>query len=339
LVTPPHAAILFSEPIYGKRYKTEPTLDSITGYRKGRTMKFDCAKCSKTYNFNNEKLPDKAFSFTCTQCGTKNRVTREKIVFAKMGTLAHASQNNRRRQHKRSTDGKKGWSLAPKIRRIDLKPPVVKLVGLLARLSGRSERQWLFSLTKFATVFSIAALMLMIALGGFAYYHMSGHTAVTYAGLEHALYLKKDPTLSIQSAVPGIPLSDRVKKYLGGEHRESFVEWINGLEAHQKAEFIRNLDHIVAQAQKLEPEHVYDFITEYKTLKYRRSVQKPLAPLVIKAALIVALMAMISLLGLFCLILLQLSWQKAVFVAASTDSKTSQKGRRRLFRKPAHAKT
>ena len=302
-------------------------------------MIFECGKCTKTFNFKNEKLPDKAFSFTCTQCGEKNWVTREEIVDAKSG--------DRSADVSRSPDGKKGrqhvamaaLNSMPKIDSAKLKKPVVKLVGLLAKLSGRSERDWLFSLTKFAAVFSITALLGAIALGGLALYRLSSDTEVTYRDVEHSLYLKKDPTISIQSAAPGIELPTRIKEHLGDDHREMFVDWLIGLEEHQKADFIHNLDRIMIRAQKLEPEHLLNFVNEYQKLKYHRSVRKPLAPYLVKTGIFLMLTAMLALLGLFCLILLQLTWQKTVFESVPAETEASQKPRRPLFKKASVQRT
>ena len=297
-------------------------------------MKFECGKCKKTFNFNNAKLPDKAFSFNCTQCGERNWVTREEIVDAKCEARSSGTNGGFANSSGKPKTTQAVLNSVPKIDPAKLKKPVVKLVGLLARLSHRSELDWLFSITKFAAVFSIAALMGAIAFGGFAYYQISGQTEVTYREVEHSLYLKKDPTISIQSAVPDLQLPSRMTKHLGDEHREMFVDWINALEDHEKADFVDNLDKIMIQAQKLEPEHLHNFINEYQRLKYHRSVRKPLAPFLVKTGIILLLVAMLALLGLFCLIILQLNWQKTVLAPAGAEPPAAQKVRPPLFKKP-----
>ena len=267
-------------------------------------MRIRCASCHKVFNFRSEKLPDRAFSFSCNECNEKIFVTEDEISDARIKT---------REKSKIEMAGEKWRKSIPKIDPVKLKKPLMKLVGLVSRISDRSEREWLFSLTKFAAIFSIVALFVLITLGAFTLFSAVSNTKVSYAEVEQFLYLKKDPTLSIDSAIPGIKISDRVKKYLGNEHREIFVEWLNGLEDHQKADFIDNLDLIIQQAQNQDPDNIYDYINEYKNLKYNRSVKKPFVQYLLKVAIVIALITMIVLVGLFCLVLLQLTWQKTVF--------------------------
>ena len=267
-------------------------------------MKIKCESCHKIFNFKTETLPDKAFSFKCTKCDEKVWVAEEELADAKIEA---------RKKSKTETAGNERRISMPKVDPVKLKKPVMKLVGLVSRISGRPEHEWLFSLTKFAAIFSIAALIVLIALGGFTLFSVIRTTEVTYTDVERSLYLKKDPTLSIDAAVPGIKLPDRVKKYLGTDYRETFVEWMNGLDDRQKVDFVDNLDRIIKQAQNRDPNNIYDYINEYKSLKYNRSVTRPFVQYLFKIGIAVALIAMITLLGLFCLVLLQISWQKKLY--------------------------
>ena len=299
-------------------------------------MKLTCTGCKKTYNFKSDKLPDQAFSFGCKECGAKIRVTQEQIEAAKKAPPPHNAAGG---GTKAKAGGNKAAKSMPRLDPEKLKKPVMKLVGLVSRLSGRSERDWLFSLTKFSAIFSITALVILIVVGGFTYFAITGNQEVTYSEVERSLNLKMDPTLGIESAAPGVKLSGRVRKYLGGDYRETFVGWMNGLEDHQKADFVDNLDRIIVQAQKLDPEHIYDFINEYKSLKYTRSVEKPYARYLFKLGVIVVLIAMIVLLGLFCLILLQLTWQKTVLAPESPKPAAKKTTRRSLVKKRAPQRT
>ena len=267
-------------------------------------MKIKCEGCHKIFNFKTESLPDKAFAFKCTKCNEKIWVAEEEIVNAKVEA---------QKRSKTDAEGDTRRISMPKVDPEKLKKPVMKLVGLVSRVSGRPEHEWLFSLTKFAALFSIVALIVLIALGGFALFSVIRNPEVTYSEVERSLYLKKDPTLSIDDAVPGIKLSNRVKKYFGTDYREAFVEWMNSLDDRQKVDFIDNLDQIIKQAQNRDPNNIYDYINEYKSLKYNQSVTKPFVQYLFKIGIVVALIAMITLLGLFCLVLLQVTWQKKLY--------------------------
>jgi hypothetical protein len=85
---------------------------------------------------------------------------------------------------------------------------------------------------------------------------------------------------------------------------------MNGLAENQKKDFIENLERIISKARQEDPEHIFDYINEYKSLKFTRSVDKPVVKYLFKFGLIIAMIALIGLLGLFSLILLRLTSQK-----------------------------
>ena len=186
----------------------------------------------------------------------------------------------------------------------------MKVSSFLADLTGRSEREWIFTLTKFVTYFSIGLLVILIILGGITYFSINSNKTIRYADVKRSLELKDDPVITIQAVVPDIKIPKEVKKYLGGDNKGTFVEWMNGLDENQKKDFIENLEQIIQQAQKDEPENIYAFINEYTSLKFKWSVDKPLAKYLFKFGLIIAMITMVGLLGLFSLVLLQLAYQK-----------------------------
>ena len=187
-----------------------------------------------------------------------------------------------------------------------------KLSDFLADLSERSERDWILILTKYVAYFSIGFLIVLIGISGLDYFSIGKNKTVTFAEVERSLDLKMDPLLNIQAAFPDIKIPNTVVKYLGGGNRATFVEWINGLPERQKKDFIKNLDLIIRQAQKRDPDHIFEYINEYKSLKLKQSSVSPVAKYLMKLGLIVALITMIVLLGLFSMVLLRLTSRKPV---------------------------
>lgn len=266
-------------------------------------MKVECPGCTKVYNFKDERLPPHAFTFPCKQCGQKNTISQAQLDAIK--TEAQKKKDDNKDHAKKKTK----FSL-PKIKPEKLKKPWEKIGQFLSDLSGRSERDWIFTVTKFVTYFSIGTLVVLIILGGVTYLSINSNKAVTYAEVRRSLELKQDPVITIQAVVPDIKIPKEVKKYLGGSNKGTFVEWMNGLDKNQKKDFIENLELIIQQAQKEEPENIYAFINEYTSLKFKWSVDKPLAKYLFKFGLIIAMITMVGLLGLFSLVLLQLMSQK-----------------------------
>jgi hypothetical protein len=268
-------------------------------------MRVECPACTKVYNFKNERLPPHAFTFPCKQCGEKIGVSQTLLDATKTEAKKNKDFNNDTAKEKIKT------SLF-KIQFAKLKKLSVKIGSYLSNLVDRSERDWIFTLTKFVAYFSIALLVVLLLMGGLTFYSINSSKTVTYTEVERSLELKEDPLITIQSVVPDIKISREVKKYLGGDNKGTFVEWMNELDENQKKDFIENLELIIQKAQKKEPENIYAYINEYKSLKFKWSVDKPLAKYLFKFGLIIAMITMVGLLGLFSLVLLQLISRKTV---------------------------
>jgi hypothetical protein len=250
-------------------------------------------------------LPPHAFSFNCKICAGKIQITQAQL------DAIHSGVKDKKAADK-DTKKKKAKASLGKIQAVNLKKLQGKLSDFLADLSERSERDWILMLTKYVAYFSIGLLVVLIGIGGVDYLSIGNNKTVTYAEVERSLDLKMDPLLTIQAAVPDIKIPNTVAKYLGGENRATFVEWINGLPQKQKKDFIKNLDLIIRQAQKRDPEHIFEYINEYKSLKFKQSSVSPVAKYLMKLGLIVVLITMIVLLGLFSMLLLRLSSRKTV---------------------------
>jgi len=266
-------------------------------------MKIECQGCNKVYNFKVDKLPPQAFSFSCKICADKVEITQAQINAAK----------NEAKKEKEANTGKakkKARPSLPRIRTDTLKKSFVKIGDFVSDLADRSERDWVLILAKSVAYFSMGLIVVLIILGGLTYYSVSTANTVKYAEVSRSLDLKQDPLLNIQAAVPDVKIPKVVRKYLGGDNKATFVEWMNGLAENQKKDFIENLELIIRKAQQEDPDNIFDYINEYKSLKFTRSVDKPAVKYLFKFGLIIAMITLIGLLGLFSLILLRLTTQK-----------------------------
>jgi hypothetical protein len=274
-------------------------------------MKVECMDCHKVYNFKDEKVPDKSFTFSCKACGGRIRISQEIIDAVKSQADAGPNKSNAKETKKKKNKGKKKGSIAlPNIKADALKKPLGKIGGLIsgmaANASNRSERDWMLTLTKGVVYFSMVALIMLLVVGGLAYFSVAGSRTVTYADVQRSLDLKLDPVMNVQAVIPDIKLPTAVKQHLNGDHRERFVDWMYRLDDSQKADFIENLEAIVRRAQKDDPEHVGYYIKEYGNLKIKQSVEKPYAQYIFKFGLIIAMIATMALLGLFTLVLIKI---------------------------------
>ena len=266
-------------------------------------MKVECPGCNKVYQFKVDKLPPSAFSFSCKICADKVQITQAQIDAAKAGAKKkkEAGPDNEKKKSKRSLPG---------LRADTFKESFSKMGDWVSDLTDRSERDWVLTLAKSMAYFSMALIVVLIILGVLTFYSVSTAQTVTYAEVTRSLDLKQDPLLSIQAAVPDIKIPKKVRKYLDGDNKATFVEWMNGLADNQKEDFIENLELIIKKALQEDPEHIFDYINEYKSLKFTRSVDKPAVKYLFKFGLIIAMITLIGLLGFFSMVLLRLTSQK-----------------------------
>lgn len=287
-------------------------------------MRVECTLCDKVYNFKKEKIPSYGFAFTCKACGEKIKVSQSDIDAFRAGA--------------KKRKAKKNIKIAlPKVKTDKLKKKMAnagqKAGDIVTGLAARSERDWAVTVTKTVAYFSMGLLFLLAVWGGFIYYSLGVNKNVTYAEVARSLELKLDPLVTIEKAVPDIKLPKGVVKYFGDDHRETFVEWLNGLDNYQKKDFIKNLDQIIRLAQRDAPDHVQYYALEYGKLKLNRSVNENLVKYLLKFGLILALILMVALLGMFSLILLKLIPPKTSAKAAKTKSVAKSRRRRFLSKK------
>ena len=267
-------------------------------------MKIECAQCQKVYTFKKEKLPPLAFSFRCKVCQERIQVSQ-----------AQLDESKSQEKPGGKPAGKQSRKLPkisfPKIKTDKLKKPLSDAGGRVAKLLGRPESEKIAFLAKTTAYFSIGLLFVVVLLGVLTWISIGSGKAVTFADVQRSLELKQDPLLEIQEAVPDIELSGLIRQHIGDEHREDFVEWMNGLHKHQRKDFIENLEMIISQARSLDPKHIHDFIQEYQKLKFNRAATSPFAGYLLKFGLMTVLLAAVSLLGLFSLVLLEITGRKA----------------------------
>ena len=276
---------------------------AVTTERLGNKMKVECPGCNKVYNFKVDKLPPQAFSFGCKVCADKVQITQAQINAAK-------TEAKKKKAAGPGISEKKAKSSLPRIRTETLKKSIMKVGDFVSGLADRSERDWVLTLAKSVAYFSMGLIVVLIIMGALTYYSVSTASTVTYAEVSRSLDLKQDPLLTIQAAAPDIKIPKAVLKYLGGDNKATFVEWMNGLAENQKQDFIENLERIISKARQEDPENIFDYINEYKSLKFTRSVDKPVVKYLFKFGLIIAMITLIGLLGMFSLILLRLTSQK-----------------------------
>ena len=266
-------------------------------------MKVECPGCNKVYQFKVDKLPPQAFSFSCKICADKVQITQAQIDAAKAGAKKKktAAPEGTKKKTKRSLSG---------LRADSFKKSFAKIGDLVSDMADRSERDWVLTLAKSTAYFSIALTVVLIIVGGLTFYSVHTTNKVTYAEVTRSLDLKQDPLLSIQEAVPDIKIPKKVSKYLGDDNKATFVEWMNGLADNQKKDFIENLERIIKKALQEDPDNIFDYINEYKSLKFTRSVDKPVVKYLFKFGLIIAMITLIGLLGFFSMVLLRLTSQK-----------------------------
>jgi hypothetical protein len=255
------------------------------------------------YQFKVNRLPPQAFSFSCKICAEKVLIAQAQIDAAKAGVKMKKADGseNANKKSKRSLPG---------LGADTFKKSFAKIGGLVSDLADQSEREWVLTLAKSMAYFSMALTVVLIIVGGLTFYSVNTSNTVTYAEVTRSLDLKQDPLLSIQAAVPDIKIPNTVRKYLGDDNKATFVEWMNGLAENQKKDFIENLELIISKALQEDPDHIFDYINEYRSLKFTRSVDKPAVKYLFKFGLIIAMITLIGLLGLFSMILLRLSSQK-----------------------------
>lgn len=285
-------------------------------------MKVECDQCKKVYTFKNEKLPPYGFSFRCKVCDDRIQVSQAQMDDA-------LAEDKPDKKAKGSVAKKLPKISLPKIRTEKLKKPIVDAGGVIARLFGRPESEKMTFLAKYTAYFSIGMLFVVVLLGVLTWFSIGSGKAVTFTEVQRSLELKRDPLLELQAAVPDVELPGLIQKYIGDDYREEFVEWMNGLHKHQQKDFIYNLESIISQARSLDPKHVQDFIVEYQKLKSSRTAISPYAGYLLKFTLLVALLVVISLLGLFSLVLLEANGQRSALRSVAGTPKRMRPKRKR----------
>ena len=277
-------------------------------------MKVECDQCKKVYTFKKEKLPPYGFSFRCKICDERIQVSQEQLDKA----ISKDKSDNKAKTKR----AKKLPKISlPQFRTDKLKKSFVDAGGVVSKLMGRPESEKMTFLAKITAYFSIGLLFAAVLLGVLTWFSIGSGKAVTFSEVQRSLELKRDPLLNIQEAVPDIELPGLIRRHMGNDYREEFVEWMNGLQGHQRKDFIRNLEAVISQARSLDPQHVEDYIAEYQKIKSHRTAVGPFAGYLLKFFLIAVLLTVVCLLGLFSLVLLEVNGRKSALRSKSGTAK------------------
>ena len=295
-------------------------------------MKVECTDCHKIYNFNDEKVPDSAFTFGCKQCGGRIRISDEKLTAHRVKMAAKKSAADKVDKPSRAQlavfEFEKLKNPIEKSVKNTVKKTVEKSTQksaqLVSEMAQLSEKDWIFKLVKVVSYGSIAFLVTMLVVCGLTYFSIGNASRVTFEEVERSLELKLDPLSKLDAAAPEIKLPGVIKKYFDDEHREIFIDWMNGLDQSQKKKFISDLERIIRTAEEKEPSHVSDYIIEFGNLTFRRTVEKPSAKYFFKFGLIIGMVALFSMLAVFSLILLRMPTR----TKSKKDKKSAKKDKK-----------
>lgn len=311
-------------PAVGKR----PELRSESGKT---PMKIECNACHKIYNFKDDKLPLTAFTFRCKQCGESIQVSQKQLdevddpkAKAQKKPSKDKSRDVQPAEGAAAADSSEDSSLRQKLAGVDpkaLKAPLEKgvsivagkVMGLVAKMLGKSEREIIFWLTQTLAYVCIAVLLLLAGMGAFTFLSIGKNSAISFQEIEKSLEAKEDPLVSIQDVVPGITIPQGVEKHFRGAHKKPLVEWLSGLNDAQRRDFIENLEIVIQKAQREDPARIQKYIDEYKNLKLQTIVDNPAEKyfaVILKAGLILCTVVVVTLIGLFSLLLVQIVVQK-----------------------------
>jgi hypothetical protein len=293
-------------------------------------MKIECTVCNKVYNFKEDKLPLTAFSFRCKQCGESVQVSQKQLDAVE----APGSKSKKKKKDKSieasqpdaaaTSESSEDVAVTRKIPKIDpkvLKAPLekgatvvaAKIMALVARILGKSERELIFWLTQTLAYVCIAVLLMLAAMGAFTFWSIGKSSSISFQEVEKSLEAKEDPLVSIQDVVPEVKIPQAVEKHFRGQHKKPLVEWLSGLNDAQRRDFIENLERVIQKAQAEDPARVQKYIDEYKNLKLQKIVDNPAEKyfaVMLKTGLILCTLAVVAMIGMFSLLLVQIVVQK-----------------------------
>jgi hypothetical protein len=132
----------------------------------------------------------------------------------------------------------------------------------------------LFGLTRTIGVLAALASIAGIAL---CVMYLAGDPAKrTYVSLEEALSTKSvsdsDEDSGAQRRDAEQPLPPNVAKYTSGDNRKILDGWLRPLTKERRADFLNNLDELIAKAEA-EKKNVVDVINGFKELKLKKFSQ------------------------------------------------------------------
>ena len=167
-------------------------------------MKVECTDCHKIYNFNDEKVPDSAFTFGCKQCGGTSSISDQKLTAHRVSLL----QRRERIRQLAVFEFEKLKNPIEKTVKQTVKQTVAKSTQksaqLVSEMAQLSEKDWIFKLVKVVSYGSIVFLVTMLVVCGFTYFSIGNASRVTFEEVERSLELKLDPLSDLQAAAPEV---------------------------------------------------------------------------------------------------------------------------------------
>jgi hypothetical protein len=176
------------------------------------------------------------------------------------------------------------------------------------------EQKIIFNFTRWVALTAIILLFIGIVISFLAYRSIGDWKYISYETVGKALdppEVKAERT--IQESLPEIEIPDSVERHLRGKNKAVLLGWLGDLEEEEKADFLVNLDHIIMEAARKNPDKVIDYINKYRELKFSKVKENPFNAYIDKAArtgFLISILLIIGTIGLFSMVLVMLAVER-----------------------------
>lgn len=273
-------------------------------------MKILCPNCSAVYNLNDDKVPENEVTVRCKKCHHKIHIKKSSEPEAPEANGKEKKKNKKAKKQKH---------------RLKFGRPSNPLKNLsVPSLSSAKNlgKNTIYKIIKFASLLAVVLLVFLISWSVYTWFTLAEDNQITFKEVERSLELSIVPADSIQKNIPDIKVPKVVEKYLGGKNTQTFVEWIEPLDNEQIRDFITNLEDVIRIAEKKDRDHIFDYINEYKKIKFRTSLNKEYKKYsikVMKAVIGFSILAMVGIVALIIVILALLSQAKNTTLESRSD--------------------
>ena len=273
-------------------------------------MKILCPNCSAVYNLNDDKVPENEVTVRCKKC-------HHKIHIKKSSEPDEPKIDSKKKKKNKKTKKPK--------RKLKLGRPSNPFKNLTVPFLPSAKnfgKKAVFTVIKFTSLFAIVLLVVLISWSVYTWFTLAKDKQITFKEVERSLDLSIVPANSIQKSIPDIKVPAVGEKYLGGKNTQTFVEWIEPLDNEQITDFISNLEDVIRIAEKKDRDHIFDYINEYKKIKFKKSLNKEhkkYSIKVMKAVIGFSILAMVGIVGLLIVILALLSQARNTTLESQSD--------------------